>query len=60
MALTVINTNMTQLLDTANKNSAGSSRIARQLTTAKRVTSGKDDPAGLIGVSLTSELVAYG
>ncbi len=59
MALTINNTNTLQLLNILNKNSAAQSRTLQQLTTGRRITSGKDDPAGLIALSgLEAELRA--
>lgn len=52
MALTVTNTNTIQLLSTLNRNTAAQENTIRQLTTGKRINSGKDDPAGLIALSL--------
>ena len=59
MALTITNTNTIQLLNILNKNSATQSTIMKQLTTGRRITSGKDDPAGMIALSgLNAELRA--
>ncbi|UCE62361.1 MAG: hypothetical protein JSU63_11730 [Phycisphaerales bacterium] len=59
MALTVTNTNTIQLLNILNKNSDAQSTTLKQLATGKRITSGKDDPAGLIALSgLQAELIA--
>ncbi len=59
MALTVTNTNTLSLLNILNRNSALQSETFRQLTTGKRINSGKDDPAGLIALSnLNAELTA--
>ena len=52
MALTVTNTNTLQLLNILNRNSAAQENTLRQLATGKRINSGKDDPAGLIALSL--------
>lgn len=59
MALTVTNTNTIQLLNILNRNFAAQSRTLQQLTTGKRITSGRDDPAGLIALSgINAELRA--
>ncbi|MCO6435805.1 MAG: hypothetical protein J5J06_01810 [Phycisphaerae bacterium] len=52
MALTVTNTNTIQLLSILNRNTAAQEKTISQLTTGKRINSGKDDPAGLIALSL--------
>jgi len=52
MALTVTNTNTLQLLNILNRNSAAQENTLTQLTTGKRINTGKDDPAGLIALSL--------
>ena len=51
MALTITNTNTITLLNILNKNSAAQSNTLLQLTTGKRINSGKDDPAGLIALA---------
>jgi len=59
MALTVTNTNTIALLNILNRNSAAQANTLKQLTTGKRINSGKDDPAGLIAFSnLNAELTA--
>jgi len=59
MALTVTNTNTITLLNILNRNSAAQSNTLRQLSTGKRINSGKDDPAGLIALAgLNAELTA--
>ena len=59
MALTINNTNTIQLLNILNKNSMSQATTFKQLTTGMRITSGKDDPAGLIALSgLQAELTA--
>lgn len=59
MAITVTNTNTSMLLNILNQNMARQSTLMRQLTTGKRINSGKDDPAGLIALSgLNAELRA--
>lgn len=59
MAITITNTNAINLLNILNKNSAAQSTTLRQLSTGKRINSGKDDPAGLMAVSaLKAELTA--
>ena len=59
MALTITNTNALTLLNILNKNIAAQSKSLTQLTTGKRINSGKDDPAGLIALtSLNTELTA--
>jgi len=59
MALTVTNTNTLSLLNILNRNSTQQSQTFKQLTTGKRINSGKDDPAGLIALSnLNAELTA--
>jgi flagellin len=59
MALTVTNTNTLSLLNILNRTSAAQSNTLRQLTTGKRINTGKDDPAGLIALSsLNAELTA--
>jgi len=52
MALTVTNTNTIQLLSILNRNTAAQESTLKQLTTGKRINTGKDDPAGLIALSL--------
>lgn len=52
MALTVTNTNTIQLLSILNRNIAAQENTLKQLTTGKRINTGKDDPAGLIALSL--------
>lgn len=57
MALTVTNTDTIKLLNILDFNSVQQSKFVQQLTTGKRINSGKDDPAGLIQLSLlNSEL----
>lgn len=59
MALTVTNTNTISLLNILNRNASIQSDVLKQLTTGKRINSGKDDPAGLIALSnLNAELTA--
>lgn len=59
MALTVTNTNTLKLLNTLNRLEAEQTSTLTQLTTGKRINSGKDDPAGLIALSnLNAELTA--
>jgi flagellin len=59
MALTVTNTNTLALLNILNRNSAAQSNTFRQLTTGRRINTGKDDPAGLIALeNLNAELTA--
>ncbi|MGD2109015.1 MAG: flagellin [Phycisphaerae bacterium] len=52
MALTVTNTNTIQLLSILNRNTAAQENTLKQLTTGRRINTGKDDPAGLIALSL--------
>ncbi len=54
MALTVTNTNTLQLLSILNRNSIAQQKSITQLTTGKRINTGKDDPAGLIALSFLS------
>lgn len=57
MALTVTNTNTITLLDILGRNTKSQATTLQQLSTGKRINSGKDDPAGLIALSgLESEL----
>ena len=59
MALTITGNNTSRLLNILNRNLAAQSVTLQQLTTGKRINSGKDDPAGLIALSsLNSELRA--
>ncbi|HNQ21751.1 MAG TPA: flagellin [Phycisphaerae bacterium] len=59
MALTITNTNATNLLNILNRNSAAQAAVTTQLSTGRRINSGKDDPAGLIAwEGLKSELSA--
>ncbi len=59
MALTVTNTNTITLLNMLARNSADQANTLRQLTTGRRINTGKDDPAGLIAFSsLNTELTA--
>lgn len=59
MALTVTNTNTLTLLNILNRNTLDQSDTVRQLSTGKRINSGKDDPAGLIALqNLEAELTA--
>jgi flagellin len=59
MALTITNTNTLALLNILNKNLAAQANTFKQLTTGKRINSGKDDPAGLIALqNLNAELTA--
>jgi flagellin len=61
MALTITNTNTLTLLNILNRNSASQSNTINQLSTGKRINSGKDDPAGLIALStLQRELTSVG
>ena len=61
MPLTVTNTNTIQLLSILNRSSASQATTLQQLSTGKRITSGKDDPAGLIALSqLNAELRTVG
>ena len=52
MALTVTNTNTMQLLNILSRNTAAQENTLKQLTTGMRINAGKDDPAGLIALSL--------
>ena len=59
MAITVTNANTNLLLNILNQQTALQSTVLKQLATGKRITSGKDDPAGLIALSgLNAELRA--
>ncbi|MBI3833820.1 MAG: hypothetical protein HY287_05775 [Planctomycetes bacterium] len=59
MALTVSNTNTIALLNILNRNTSAQADTVAQLTTGKRINTGKDDPAGLIALeNLNSELTA--
>ncbi len=59
MALTVTNTNTISLLNILNRTTAAQANTLKQLTTGRRINSGKDDPAGLIAFSsLNAELTA--
>ncbi|MEE9295727.1 MAG: flagellin, partial [Phycisphaerae bacterium] len=59
MALTVTNLNTLQLLNILNRTQFRQSNALTQLTTGKRINTGKDDPAGLIALeSLNTELRA--
>ena len=59
MALTVTNTNTLSLLNILNRNLAAQANSFKQLTTGLRINAGKDDPAGLIALSmLNAELTA--
>ena len=59
MALTITNTNTIMLLNILNRNIAAQANTIRQLSTGKRINSGKDDPAGLIALqNLNAELTA--
>lgn len=59
MAITVTNANTNLLLNILNQQTAVQSTLLKQLATGKRITSGKDDPAGLIALSgLNAELRA--
>lgn len=61
MAITITNTSALTLLNILNRNIADQSRLLTQLTTGKRINSGRDDPAGLIAVSgLKAELTSVG
>jgi len=61
MALTINNTNTLALLNILNQTTASQSDTMRQLTTGKRINTGKDDPAGLVALaSLNAELTAVG
>lgn len=59
MALTVTNTNTILLLNILNRHNAAQQNTLTQLTTGKRINTGRDDPAGLIALSsLNAELTA--
>ncbi len=59
MALTVTNTNTLQLLNILSRTASAQTTTLQQLTTGKRINSGKDDPAGMIALSgLNAELRA--
>ena len=59
MALTITNTNTIMLLNILNRHTAAQANTIRQLSTGKRINSGKDDPAGLIALqNLNAELTA--
>ncbi len=59
MALTITNTSTITLLNILNQNQANQANSLRQLTTGRRINTGKDDPAGLIALSsLNAELTA--
>ncbi|MCH7808434.1 MAG: hypothetical protein IIB60_04355 [Planctomycetes bacterium] len=59
MALTITNTSTLALLNILNRNVADQATTLRQLTTGKRINTGKDDPAGLIAlVNINAELRA--
>ncbi len=59
MALTITNTNTLQLLRILNQNTEAQKSTLLQLSTGKRINSGKDDPAGLIAISnLSAERTA--
>ncbi|MCH7631882.1 MAG: flagellin, partial [Planctomycetes bacterium] len=59
MALTITNTNTIMLLNLLNRHTAAQANTIRQLSTGKRINSGKDDPAGLIALqNLNAELTA--
>jgi len=61
MALTINNSNTLALLNILNQNAVSQSDTMRQLTTGKRINTGKDDPAGLVALaSLNAELTAVG
>ncbi|MBI4717410.1 MAG: hypothetical protein HY763_06375 [Planctomycetes bacterium] len=51
MAITVTNTNTSILLNILDANRAEQTSLLRQLSTGKRINSGRDDPAGLIALS---------
>ncbi len=51
MALTITNSNTLQLLRILNQNTEAQRSSLLQLSTGKRINSGKDDPAGLIAIS---------
>ena len=59
MAITIRNTSSMSLLNVLNQLSAAQATTFMQLTTGKRINSGKDDPAGLIALSgINAELRA--
>lgn len=59
MALTITNTSALTLLNILNANSASQAKLTQQLSTGKRINSGKDDPAGLLALSsLNTEITA--
>lgn len=59
MALTVTNTNTLALLHILSRHSTAQANTIRQLATGMRVHSGKDDPSGIIALSLlNAELTA--
>lgn len=59
MALTINNSNTLTLLNILNQTTASQTDTMRQLTTGKRINSGKDDPAGLVALaSLNAEITA--
>ncbi len=59
MAITIRNTSTMSLLNILNQQAAAQAVTFRQLTTGKRINSGKDDPAGLIAlVGINAELRA--
>ncbi len=59
MALTITSTNTLQLLSIINRTQAKQANLLTQLTTGKRINTGKDDPAGLIALeNFNAELTA--
>ncbi len=59
MALTITNSNTLQLLRILNQNAEAQRSSLLQLSTGKRINTGKDDPAGLIAISnLAAERIA--
>jgi len=59
MAITIRNTSTMSLLNILNQQSAQQASTFKQLTTGKRINSGKDDPAGLIALQgINAELRA--
>ncbi|MCH7926144.1 MAG: hypothetical protein IIC51_11470, partial [Planctomycetes bacterium] len=59
MAITIRNTSTMSLLNILNQQAAAQAVTFKQLTTGKRINSGKDDPAGLIAlVGINAELRA--
>ncbi len=59
MAITIRNTSSMSLLNILNQHAKAQATTFMQLTTGKRINSGKDDPAGLIALSgINAELRA--